>query len=665
MFFIVFVSIAFSNIDFPLPPGDAKNLLGGGSNNGANGNASAGKRDVYCTIALDQEEVYRTMQERTLSPFFDELFEFEVPRKFRYLSLYVWARDGHLKQQDKAVGKIAIRREELHLYNNKDHWFPLRPVDADSEVQGMANIRVTIDHGAGHLRPKYDGYSENELNEVEHRQQQQQYSNNIHHSQTLGRSESCRTSSMMGGSIASTAVTSTLTKSRSLFGHGDLSLFHTTSRKSSQHTSNLLHLATKGRVSVSVAECVDLARKNGHCDPYVVCVATYSNGRVVKKRSKGRKKTTNPHFDEVLNFDLTANGDTRNDNNNAYTIAPVGGADLNEVCVTVWHSGGMTEDVFLGEVRIPLRGKQQQNAVQANAWYFLQARSSQLRPAAQSCATPPGTRLSVDNSLGSLRLKINYVMDQVFPLATYDALLNVLVESVAQRPVTTTMVYNLGEVASKLEVAQPLVRLFTHQKLIAPMIRALADHEISTLTDPTTIFRGNTLVSKMMDEAMKLSGSQYLHATLRPIVDEIVAEKRPCEIDPGRVKDRGQIEANLKNLSVYVAKVFEAITSSAVRCPAVLCQIFHDLKECAATYFPDNREIRYSVVSGFIFLRFFAPAILGPKLFDLTTRCAILVSGKFEYFRGSGLHAWKFSRKDGNVTRSIEKVGEMTLLRAQ
>ncbi|CAG2068977.1 unnamed protein product, partial [Timema podura] len=33
----------------------------------------------------------------------------------------------------------------------------------------------------------------------------------------------------------------------------------------------------------------------------------------------------------------------------------------------------------------------------------------------------------------------------------------------------------------------------------------------------------------------------------------------------------------------------------------------------------DNNEVRYSVISGFIFLRFFAPAILGPKLFDLTT----------------------------------------------
>lgn len=35
-------------------------------------------------------------------------------------------------------------------------------------------------------------------------------------------------------------------------------------------------------------------------------------------------------------------------------------------------------------------------------------------------------------------------------------------------------------------------------------------------------------------------------------------------------------------------------------------------------YVIENKEIKYSVVSGFIFLRFFAPAILGPRLFDLT-----------------------------------------------
>ena len=33
--------------------------------------------------------------------------------------------------------------------------------------------------------------------------------------------------------------------------------------------------------------------------------------------------------------------------------------------------------------------------------------------------------------------------------------------------------------------------------------------------------------------------------------------------------------------------------------------------------FLENTEVKYQVVSGFVFLRYFAPAILGPRFFDL------------------------------------------------
>lgn len=631
-----------------LGAGEAKNLQG------RNGET----RDVYCTVALDQEEIMRTATvERTLDPFFCEEYQFEIPRKFRYLAVYLYDRDRHLKQ-DRAIGKIAIKREELHVYNYKDHWFSLRPVDADSEVQGMINIEVSIDEGCGNLKRKsnfdetggggsislpssssFGGISSSGSNSSSTGNDLKENHGASGGGGSVSRSESVKTSSSMFGS-----------KTRSLFGGGsggthstELSVWLSSSSSASQSkrsaattiASNVVDPFrmgghdVKSRCTISVLQCSELARKNGNCDPYVTVTALYTNHKKVMKRTKVQKRTVSPQFSETVTFDLCIDfdGGKLSSGNNAYTVVPLEGADLCEIAVAVWHDAGMGEHIFLGEVKLPMRGKQQQASVQPNAWYFLQPRttghhskSSSSSALARSSATPPGTRLSGENTLGSMRLQLVYSADYVFPLVNYDLLLNMLLKSLDHRPVTSSAVYLLGELIAKPEVAPPLVRIFTHKNCISPMIKVLADHEISKLTDPTTIFRGNTLVSKMMDEAMRLSGLHYLHATLKPIVDAIVTDRKPCEIDPTRVKDMSTVDANLINLQEYVERVFEAITKSAVHCPAVLCQIFHDLRECAAKHFPNNKEVRYSVVSGFIFLRFFAPAILGPKLFDLTTQ---------------------------------------------
>lgn len=40
-------------------------------------------------------------------------------------------------------------------------------------------------------------------------------------------------------------------------------------------------------------------------------------------------------------------------------------------------------------------------------------------------------------------------------------------------------------------------------------------------SDPNTLFRGNTLVTKMVDEFMKLVGLSYLRQTLQCCIDEV------------------------------------------------------------------------------------------------------------------------------------------------
>lgn len=205
-----------------------------------------------------------------------------MPRKFRYLSVYVYDRDRHLKQ-DKVLGKVAIKREDLSQYNNKDHWFPICPVDADSEVQGKANIKIAFED-VRNFKSKSSGYS------------------------------------------------------------------------------------SRTQLTVHVVECVDLTLKNGSCDPFALVSVVYSNGRKLTKRTKTRKKTVCPTFEEEFYF---CNYDEREkERDTTYTVCGDSDIEICELHVSLWHdTPGMSGDVFLGEVRIPLREAQQQKPAHNNAWY--------------------------------------------------------------------------------------------------------------------------------------------------------------------------------------------------------------------------------------------------------------------------------------------------------
>lgn len=568
--------------------GEAKNLAG------RSANSSGANRDVYCTIALDQEEICRTQTQRNQSPFFGEEFSFEIPRKFRYLSVYVLERDRHLKQ-DKAIRKIAIRRRDLYLYNHKENWFELREVNDDSEVQGMAHIEVKVLSD-----PQDDDHSKENFKST---------SNNYTTTTILSSSSSAANQGTANHKSPKLLHSTSGSITQRSSSQQDVSIIHNNNMNHQHHHLNNHHQNgnflrvpytnshhQNQRIQVKLKACSDLTKKNNQCDPYAIITAIYTNKRKITRRTKVRKKTIHPQFDDVFEFNLYdfthGTGSHGTSDSKIYTVTPFGGNDLCEIIVSLWHSvGGMADDNFLGEIRLPARGRQELQYIQQSAWYFLMPRATDSRPV-KSCATPPGTRLSYENSLGSLRIKLHYQSDHVFPLANYDHLLNLLIQSIDQRPITTSAVYLLGEmVANKQEIAQPLVRLFTHNNRIVDIIQRLAEWEICKLTDPTTIFRGNTLVSKMMDEAMKLSGLHYLHSTLRPIVELILHEKKCCEIDPARIKEKMSVEQNLNNLHDYVEKVFDAIIKSAPKCPQVLCEIFHNMRESATKIFPANKEV--------------------------------------------------------------------------
>ncbi|XP_066433336.1 ras GTPase-activating protein 3 isoform X1 [Eleutherodactylus coqui] len=466
-------------------------------------------RDCYCTVNLDQEEVFRTkIVEKSLCPFYGEDFYCEIPRNFRHLSFYIFDRD--VFRRDSIMGKVAILKEDLQKYNNRETWFQVQHVDANSEVQGKVHLELR-------------------LSEV----------------------------------ITDTGV--------------------------------ICH-----KLVVRVLECRGLPIVNGQCDPYAV-VTLLGPTRTESKKTKVRKKTNNPQFDEVFYFEVTKPSSY---NKKFHFEIEEDDVDKMEIRVDLWNASNLKfGDEFLGELKIPLKVLRQSSCY--DAWYLLQPRDN--------------GKSGKPEDLGSLRLNVVYTEDHVFPSEYYNCLRDLLLKSGDVEPVSASAAHVLGEVCrEKQEAAIPLVRLFLHYGKIVPFISAIANAEVNRTQDPNTIFRGNSLTSKCIDETMKLAGMHYLQVTLKPIIDEICELHKPCEIDPVKLKDGENLESNKENLKNYVDQIFNVITKSGVSCPTVMCDIFFSLRESAAKRFQDDPDVRYTAVSSFIFLRFFAPAILSPNLFQLS-----------------------------------------------
>ncbi|XP_062049879.1 ras GTPase-activating protein 3 isoform X2 [Lepus europaeus] len=467
-------------------------------------------RDCYCTVNLDQEEVFRTkIVEKSLCPFYGEDFYCEIPRSFRYLSFYIFDRD--VFRRDSIIGKVAIQKEDLQKYHNRDTWFQLQHVDADSEVQGKVHLDLR-------------------LSEV----------------------------------ITDTGV--------------------------------VCH-----KLAARIVECQGLPIVNGQCDPYAT-VTLAGPLRSEAKKTKVKRKTTNPQFDEVFYFEVTRPCSYSRKSHFDFEEEDV---DRLEIRVDLWNASNLKfGDEFLGELRVPLKVLRQSSSYEA--WYFLQPRDN-------------GSRSLKQDGLGSLRLNVVYTEDHVFSSHYYSPLRDLLLKSADVEPVSASAAHVLGEVCrEKQEAAIPLVRLFLHCGRIVPFLSAIANAEVKRTQDPNTIFRGNSLTSKCIDETMKLAGMHYLHVTLKPVIEEICQSHRSCEIDPVKLRDGENLESNMENLRQYVDRVFTVITKSGVSCPTVMCDIFFCLREAAAKRFQDDPDVRYTAVSSFIFLRFFAPAILSPNLFHLT-----------------------------------------------
>ena len=142
----------------------------------------------------------------------------------------------------------------------------------------------------------------------------------------------------------------------------------------------------------------------------------------------------------------------------------------------------------------------------------------------------------------------------------------------------------------------------------------------SATMEANLLFRGNSLVTKALDTHMRRLGREYLENILGPKIRKLCEKDFDCEVDPGKVRSPEHLERNWNTLIQLTTSIWRAIATSAERCPAEMRVLFRHIRSCAEDrYGSFIRTVKYTSVSGFLFLRFFCPAVLNPKLFGLVS----------------------------------------------
>eukprot|EP00041_Stephanoeca_diplocostata_P039547 m.1635172 g.1635172 ORF g.1635172 m.1635172 type:complete len:926 (+) comp25420_c1_seq1:276-3053(+) len=217
---------------------------------------------------------------------------------------------------------------------------------------------------------------------------------------------------------------------------------------------------------------------------------------------------------------------------------------------------------------------------------------------------------SAVGSGGSMRLKAVYSSDVLLPLKKYAKL-----NSQLSDPALSYALVLADALKGRVpELARNLVRIWVAGGIFRSLVHVLVSKDVAQEASCGTLFRGNSLGTKCIDQYMKETGLPFLHQAIGEPIRQLFEEKRSCELDPTR---KGGKTENMTVLLTHVDSVLRGIDRAVTQCPAGLRAVLASVRELASQRWPDNSVVQYTSVSAFIFLRFFCPAVLNPKLFNM------------------------------------------------
>jgi hypothetical protein len=204
-------------------------------------------------------------------------------------------------------------------------------------------------------------------------------------------------------------------------------------------------------------------------------------------------------------------------------------------------------------------------------------------------------------------------------------------------------------------VAKSCVYLAHSRGSAAELIQFFATQEIMASATENTLFRLNSVSSKMFKFYSKLGkshssfyphyltllivGTKYLYFTLALVINELntMAQKATeeaekfnddddkkasllnfeMEVDPSKIKDTNiDIDQNVFQLAAACQKIFSVIKTGSEKVPMEFRQIFQRISYSIMDKYGSDDAVM-KAVSGMLFLRFITPALTAPHYYGL------------------------------------------------
>ncbi|KAJ7786308.1 GTPase activating protein [Mycena metata] len=225
-----------------------------------------------------------------------------------------------------------------------------------------------------------------------------------------------------------------------------------------------------------------------------------------------------------------------------------------------------------------------------------------------------------DLQVGDIRLKIRVDEEIILPYDAYSNLLHTFN--------TRNFLEWMADFESKFKlktISHQLISIAVAKNNLIEQVQEVALREVDgTPSSHQTLFRGNTIFTKVMELCMNWYGKAFLEASIGSVLRRLCAEKVGIEVDPMRSgKGTKDVERNLDLLIYWCQEFWNQIYSVRAECPPEMRRLFETVRKLVEKRYrakdstQESRELPWQSVSAFCFLRFIVPAILHPHLFGL------------------------------------------------